>query len=155
MVIFHSYVAVYQRVTIQKYHIYSWFTYSKWWFSIAMLVYQRVPVLIHDQDTHPLRRAIPRCQATPAPLWLQGALSCRGAPPGRPGRCPRFQRWSRWRRPHILLGIFGFLWIFRIGKREEVYQQQRDSSDENPWENVRTWGCVPLFNGLKNLDKKG
>ena len=24
--------------------IYSWFTYSKWWFSIAMLIYQRVPV---------------------------------------------------------------------------------------------------------------
>ena len=22
-----------------------------------------------------------------------------------------------------------------------------------PWENVRTWGCVPLFNGCKNLDK--
>ena len=25
-----------------KLPIYSWFTYSKWWFSIAMLVYQRV-----------------------------------------------------------------------------------------------------------------
>ena len=29
-------------VSYWKHTIYSWFTYSKWWFSIAMLVYQRV-----------------------------------------------------------------------------------------------------------------
>ena len=38
--------------------IYSWFTQKKWWFSIAMLVYQRVtPVsLVNIGDLYPLRK---------------------------------------------------------------------------------------------------
>ena len=115
--IFHSYVSLPEGNYTKKHYTNHLqcpnFHFLDLFSASTHLVYQRVPVVIHEyQDTHPHRRAIPRCQATPAPPLLPGAPSCRGAPPGRPGMCPRFQRWSRWRRPHILLGIFGFLRIF-------------------------------------------
>ena len=41
MVIFHSYVVI-EQFAIENGHRNSGFSHEKWWFSIAMLVYQRV-----------------------------------------------------------------------------------------------------------------
>ena len=48
--------------------------------------------------------------------------------------------------------FYGFLWIFLWEKRGSL-PATKGLQWWKPWENVRTWGCVPLFNGCKNLDK--
>jgi hypothetical protein len=86
--------------------IYSWITHKKWWFSVAMLVYQRVTFQwLFPWHPHPFSQPRPRRWTPPAPrtrrtgrCWRLRALNGRSWSGGRDAvcSCGALRRWCGW-----------------------------------------------------------
>ena len=84
--------------------IYSWFTYSKWWFSIAMLNYQRVSLI--SPSSLPLNSFKPKTR------WLQKSISLLRAPGEAGGRKPGISSILRWHLMPIHAWIYDDICIY-------------------------------------------